>query len=72
MRKEKANYSVSMMGRMLSVSRSEFYRWLKIHGDLSKKAIVKIWDASGRRFGFRKVCFRLMGIPNTADPCPLY
>lgn len=78
MRKEKANYSVSMMARVLGVSTSGCYRWLKAGGSPEdpwgplKEAIIEIWDASGRRFGFRKVCFRLMGIPNTADPCPLY
>jgi hypothetical protein len=56
MRKEKANYSVSMMARVLGVSRSGFYRRLKVGGGAGdpwgplKKAIVRIWDASGRRF----------------------
>jgi putative transposase len=54
---------------VLGVSKSGFYRWLKAGGSAEdpwvplKKAIGKIWNASGRRFGFRKVCFRLMGDP---------
>ena len=56
MRKEKVNYSVLMMARVLGVSTSGFYRWLKAGGSAGdpwgplKKAIVRIWDASGRRF----------------------
>ena len=32
MLEEKADYSVSMMARVLGVSRSGFYRWLKAGG----------------------------------------
>jgi transposase InsO family protein len=69
MLEEKANYSVSMMARVLGVSRSGFYRWLKAGGSGEdpwgplKEAIIEIWDASGRRFGFRKVWPELTGDP---------
>ena len=74
MLEEKADYSVSMMARVLGVSRSGFYRWLKAGGSGEdpwgplKEAIIEIWDASGRRFGFRKVWSR----PSTAcgNACP--
>ena len=32
MLEKRANYSVSMMARVLEVSRSGFYRWLKAKG----------------------------------------
>ena len=69
MLEEKADYSVSMMARVLGVSRSGFYRWLKAGGSGEdpwgplKEAIIEIWDASGRRFGFRKVWSKLTGDP---------
>lgn len=69
MLEEKANYSVSMMARVLGVSRSGFYRWLKADGSGEdpwgplKEAVIEIWDASGRRFGFRKVWAKLAGDP---------
>ena len=69
MLEEKADYSVSMMARVLGVSRSGFYRWLKTDGSREdpwgplKEAIIEIWDASGRRFGFRKVWSKLAGDP---------
>ena len=68
MLEEKAVYSVSMMARVLGVSRSGFCRWVKAGspedpwGPL-KEAIIGIWDASGRRFGFRKVWSKLAGDP---------
>ena len=70
---ERASYSISMMARVLGVSRSGFYRWLKAGGsgeDLwgpLKEAIIEIWDASGRRFGFRKVWSKLMDDPRYAE-----
>lgn len=65
MLEERANYDVTMMARVLEVSRSGFYRWLK--SDPSgedpwarlKEAILEIWRKSKRRFGFRKVHARL-------------
>ena len=69
MLEEKANYSVSMMARVLGVSRSGFYRWLKAGGSGEdpwgplKEAIIEIWEESGRRFGFRKVWSKLTGDP---------
>ena len=52
---ERANYSVSMMARVLEVSRAHFYRWLKAKGgeDLwgpLKETICAIWEESDRRF----------------------
>ena len=70
---ERASYSVSMMARVLGVSRSGFYRWLKAGGSGEdpwgplKEAIIEIWDASGRRFGFRKVWSKLMDDPRYAE-----
>lgn len=69
MLEEKADYSVSMMARVLGVSRSGFYRWPKAGGSGEdprgplKEAIIEIWDASERRFGFRKVWSKLTGDP---------
>ena len=65
---ERAGCSVSMMARVLGVSRPGFCRWVKAGspedpwGPL-KEAIAAIWDASGRRFGFRKVWSKLMDDP---------
>ena len=65
---ERADYSVSMMARVLGVSRSGFYRWVKAGspedpwGPL-KEAIIGIWEESGRRFGFRKVWSKLAEDP---------
>ena len=65
MLEEKASYDVRMMARLLGVSRSGFYRWLKSNpgggdpwGPL-KDAILEIWRGSKGRFGFRKVHARL-------------
>ena len=69
MREEKANCSVSMMARVLGVSRPRSCRWLKAGGSGEdpwgplKEAIIGIWDAGGRRFGFRKVWPELAGGP---------
>jgi putative transposase len=69
MLEEKADYSVSMMARVLGVSRSGFYRWLKAGGSGEdprgplKEAITETWDASERRFGFRKAWSKLTGDP---------
>lgn len=65
MLEERANYGVTMMARVLGVSRSGFYRWLRSNPDGDdpwaglKEAILGIWEASKRRFGFRKVHARL-------------
>lgn len=69
MLEEKADYSVSMMARVLGVSRSGFYRWPKAGGSGEdpggplKEAIIETWDASGRRFGLRKAWSKLTGDP---------
>ena len=66
---ERASCSVSMMARVLGVSRSGFYRWPKAGGSGEdprgplKEAIIEIWDASERRFGLRKVWSKLTGDP---------
>jgi transposase InsO family protein len=58
-----------MMARVPGVSRSGFYRWLKAGGSGEdpwgplKEAIIGIWGASGRRFGFRKAWPELTGGP---------
>ena len=54
---KRATYSVSMMERVLEMSRAHFYRWLKAKGgeDLwgpIKEAIIAIWEKSDRRFSF--------------------
>ena len=58
---KRATYSVSMMARVLEVSRAHFYRWLKAEGGGEepwgplKEAICAIWEESDRRFSFCKV-----------------
>ena len=70
---EKAEFSVTMMARVLGVSRSGFYRWLKANPGGSdpwaelKEAISEVWEASRRRFGFRKVHAKLTGDPRYSD-----
>lgn len=65
---ERAGCSISMMARVLGVSRPGSCRWVKAGspedpwGPL-KEAIAAIWEESGRRFGFRKVWSRLTGDP---------
>ena len=55
---KRATYSVSMMERVLEVSRAHFYRWLKAKGGGEdpwgplKEAICAIWEESDRRFSF--------------------
>jgi putative transposase len=71
MLEKRATYSVSMMERVLEVSRSGFYRWLKAGGGEDpwgplKEAICAIWEKSDRRFGFRKVWAKLTGDPQYA------
>ena len=61
MLEERAGYGVSMMARVLGVSRSGFYRWLKAGGSGEdpwgplKEAVIEMWGASERRLGFRRV-----------------
>ena len=70
---EKAEFSVAMMARVLGVSRSGFYRWLKANPggsdpwDELKEAISEVWEASRGRFGFRKVHAKLTGDPRYSD-----
>ena len=62
---ERANYDVKMMARVLGVSRSGFYRWLKYNPDGAdpwaalNEAILEVWEGSRRRFGLGKVHARL-------------
>ena len=70
---ERTSCSVSMMARVLGVSRSGFYRWPKAGGGGEdpwgplKEAIAAIWEESGRRSGFRKVWPKLMDDPRYAE-----
>ncbi|WP_368018957.1 IS3 family transposase [Olsenella sp. AGMB03486] len=62
---ERVGCSVSMMARVLGVSRSGSCRWPGAGGGEDpwgalKEAIIAIWEESGRRFGFRKVWSKLM------------
>lgn len=65
----KADYSVSMMARVLGVSGSGFCRWLKAGGSGEdpwgplREAVIEIWGAGERRFGFRKVWSKPTGDP---------
>ena len=69
MLEERADCSVSMMARVLGVSRPGSCRWLKAGGSGEdpwgplKEAIIGIWDAGGRRFGLRRVWPELAGDP---------
>ena len=63
---EKGNYPVAMMARLLGVSRSGFYAWLKKRGADDPWAplageIERIWLESKMRFGARKVLAKLEG-----------
>jgi transposase InsO family protein len=64
MKAEKANYPVAMMARLLRVSRSGFYSWLKRFkpkdpwSDLRVK-IEKLWLDSDRVFGVRQIHSKL-------------
>ena len=67
MKAEKENYRVNMMARVLEVSRSGFYRWLKTeaaqtpdpYGEL-KEHIEEIWLKSRKRFGYRKIHVKII------------
>ena len=75
MRAEKASYSVTMMARLLRVSRSGFYSWLSRQPAPDPWAplaaeVERIWLASRRRFGARKVHAALQRGPFAG--CTLY
>lgn len=63
MEAERADYPIGMMARLLGVSRSGFYDWLKRgRSDPwadARDAVMACWEASGGRFGARTVCVRL-------------
>ena len=60
MRAERGRYPVSMMARLLGVSRSGYYSWLDAGGRLDplaglKDVVSALWEGSGRTFGWRRV-----------------
>lgn len=63
MLEEKAEFPVSLMARVLEVSRSGFYSWLangcpRDDWAAEREAVRRVWLESDRRFGFRFVkCF---------------
>ena len=66
MEAEKANFKVTMMARLLHVSRSGFYSWLKRNEDEDPWAELKvrikaIWESSHRRYGTRTIHAELAG-----------
>lgn len=69
MKAEKANYPVAMMARLLHVSRSGFYEWLKrpkvedSWGDIRTK-IEKLWLDSDKVFGGRQIYSKLIAKNN--------
>ena len=57
---ERGRYPVSMMARLLGVSRSGYCSWLDAGGRLDplagpKDAVAALWEGSGRTFGWRRV-----------------
>ena len=57
---ERGRYPVSMMARLLGVSRSGYYSWLDAGGRLDplaglKDVVAALWEGSGRTFGWRRV-----------------
>ena len=63
MEAERADYPIGMMARLLGVSRSGFYDWLKRgRSDPwadARDAVMACWEASGGRFGARTARVRL-------------
>lgn len=60
MLEEKAKFTVSLMARVLEVSRSGFYSWLangcpQDDWAAERDAVMRVWLESDRRFGFRFV-----------------
>lgn len=60
MLEEKAEFPVSLMARVLEVSRSGFYSWLasgrpRDGWAAERDAVMRVWLESDRRFGFRFV-----------------
>ena len=57
---ERGRYPVSMMARLLGVSRSGYYSWLDAGGHLDplaglKDVVAALWEGSGGAFGWRRV-----------------
>ena len=57
---EGGRYPVSMMARLLGVSRSGYCSWLDAGGHLDplpshRDAVAALWEGSGGAFGWRRV-----------------
>lgn len=63
MEAERANFPMGMMARLLGVSRSGFYDWVRRRRDdpweAAREAARACWEASCGRFGARTVRVRL-------------
>jgi transposase InsO family protein len=65
---EKARFKVSMMARVLSVSRSGYYAWVRVSAKSAtdpwanlKQQILEMWEAKKRRHGARRILKDLAG-----------
>ena len=69
MLEERADYGVTMMARVLGASRSGLCRWLRANPEGSdpwaepRDAMLEVWVAGRRHFGFRKARAKLEGDP---------
>ena len=66
MEAEKDNFSITMMARVLRVSRSGFYSWRRRGGASDPHAALKVrikavWESSGCRYGARTIHAELSG-----------
>lgn len=66
MEAEKENFRITMMARLLHVSRSGYYSWRRRGGAADPHAALKakitaIWESSGRRYGARSIHAALSG-----------
>lgn len=56
---EKANYPVRILCRVMRVSRSAYYDWLKREPDIERlilmKLVIEIFESSGRTYGARRI-----------------
>ena len=63
---QRGRYPVSMMARLLGVSRSGYYAWLDAGGHADplaglKEVVEALWEGSGGTFGWRRVKAELPG-----------